>query len=518
MNLVENSIKPIVAIGLDGADPVMLKQWIDQGELPNLEKINDRSSWFNLSNIDKYRAEVPWTSFLTGVSPDRTGYWGRIKYDPDSMTVDEYGAYDFVEFPPFYDYLGHQKTAIFDMPQARLSDAVNGLQMLAWGAHSPRGPSVSNPESLFQDMVNKYGEHPTLNDDHANIYDSVEISRLIANFELGIQRRTDICADLLNRDSWDFFLVMYSETHSSGHTLFHTASDHPVNLARNNSLLSLIKKVDKSIGELLDHVSPETRVVVFSVHGMIQNVLDLPSMLFLPEFLYRMAFGTSGCLTTASRSESNYIHYSAHWAHELWNRRNSNCVPELASPDHQRSEGLSLSWQPANWYQPAWPDMQAFALPSYSDGYIRVSLKGRDVYGLVEEHEYDDFCDHLEDELAKLTEPISGRKIVRDVVRTRRSGTEIDIKLPDADLIVLWEEMSAYDCIEHPTYGQFGPAPYFRTGGHNNSGFAMITDLESGCSYNEKFSSLDLTPTLLSLLGVQAPEYMEGRPLPGCSL
>ena len=65
---------PIVAIGLDAADPVLLEEWLDAGHLPNLAKMRSDGGYGRLENIDHYKAETPWTTFLTGCMPKKTGY------------------------------------------------------------------------------------------------------------------------------------------------------------------------------------------------------------------------------------------------------------------------------------------------------------------------------------------------------------------------------------------------------------------------------------------------------------
>ena len=115
----------LLAIGLDGADPSLLKRWANQGHLPTIAALLEKSRYSLLKNFDSYRAEVPWTTFLTGVPPEQTGYWGRIQFDPATCQVAEHGAYDFKEYPPFYTYLDGQRVCVFDMPQTVLRDDVD---------------------------------------------------------------------------------------------------------------------------------------------------------------------------------------------------------------------------------------------------------------------------------------------------------------------------------------------------------------------------------------------------------
>ena len=79
-----------------------------------------------------------------------------------------------------------------------------------------------------------------------------------------------------------------------------------------------------------------------------------------------------------------------------------------------------IGHQPPIWYQPAWPRMRAFALPTYSDGFVRVNVLGREAHGLVAASDYEAVCDELTRALHDLVDARSGAPIVKEVVRTRR--------------------------------------------------------------------------------------------------
>ncbi len=500
----------LLAIGLDGADSERIQQWCAAGELPTLAKFIQSSRYVELENYDAYRAEIPWTTFLTGVPPEQTGYWGRIQYDASRCQANEHGAYDFNEYPPFYALAENKKVCVFDMPQTRLQDQIDGIQMLAWGAHSPRGPSVSKPSSLFNQLQQQYGAHPRLNNDHANIYDSHATQQLRDDFLTGISRRTDIALDLLQRDNWDLFLMMYSESHSAGHTFWHLDQAHPLHgkLGRDqdNFQLDIFRAIDESLAKILC-ARPFDNVVIFSVHGMIHNVLDVSSMLVLPELLYCMYVDRRGKLCVDGGSNKHSTDFPQHWAEELWQRR-KKCSMEIDSPEQQRRAQHSLAWQAANWYTPMWPTMNAFALPSYSDGYVRLNVQGRDQFGRVHPNKYHQTCEEIIADLKQLKSAESDVAAIRAVIKTRQNPLDDNPKLPDADLIVLWNEEFATNHYFHPTWGNFGPVPYFRTGGHRNLGFAAIngTDIPAGQLATQP--TLSLTSSLLSLMNVTPPNYM----------
>jgi predicted AlkP superfamily phosphohydrolase/phosphomutase len=153
--------------------------------------------------------------------------------------------------------------------------------------------------------------------------------------------------------------------------------------------------------------------------------------------------------------------------------------------------------------------MRAFALPAFYDARIRINLADRESQGLVAAGDYERVCSEVEELLGALRDPRTGREVVRDI-RRPRAGDPMDPQGADADLIVTWTVGA--DAVRHPELGMVGPYPFRRTGGHTATGFAMVSgpDIEPGD--REARQALDLTPTVLSLLGRTAAAPLEGSP------
>lgn len=541
--------KPVIAIGLDAADPSLIEQWMSQGHLKNLRRLREQGIYTRLNNIEHYRAETPWTTFLTGCSPQKTGYWSPVKFYEGTYNVEDTEAYDFVEYPPFYALGEKHRVAVFDMPQSTLSEQAAGVQVLAWGAHSALTPSHSRPEGLYQELINKHGNHPTFDKDNANVRNLAALKVLQTGLETGISRRSKICQDLLQREDWDLFLTIFGETHSAGHFFWHLSQpEHPLYesvgiRAEGDPLLEVFEAIDTAIGEILTKAPENAQVVVFSAHGMGSNVMDLPSMLFLPELLYRFNFPDQFGIARGELGAPLKAPFTAEgrdWVGDVWRLKyESNPIrqilrqkapvkvfnlldkvfrtapqQDLVSPFQLVDESEAMYFQPAMWYKPFWSQMKAFALPSYSEGYIRLNVQGREPAGMVAPSEYNTLCDELSELLYRLRDPRTDTPMVKEIVRTRQLATDSDPKLPDADLVIIWQEEYATDVMDSPDLGRIGPVPYLRTGSHRSHGFFLAKGpgIEPGSSLPTGHA-LDLAPTVLDLMGAPIPDYCEGKPL-----
>ena len=543
--------KSVIAIGLDATEPALIEEWIEAGHLKNLARLRQQGSYQRLKNFGYYRAETPWTTFLTGCTPQTTGYWGPVKYHADTYDVEKVGAYKFEEFLPFYA-LEDKKVAVFDMPQTALMPVFNGVQVLAWGAHSPQVARGSQPSGLLEQLTKEFGEHPAFGRDHANIYDAGDLFKLQQRLETGIERRGKICSHLLKNDSWDLLLTVFGEAHASGHYMWHlNDKTHPLYgkdfTSGRNSLLEVFQSIDEAIGEIVEAAPQDASIVVFSAHGMQNNSLDVTSTFFLAELLYRWNFpgqvGFSAYADGSQRQPLTGFNARRRWYQQIWaQKHDTNPVTrairavmptkahrifdqlqrqfgqqqpsDFVSPYTLQNTGGDFDWQSATWYKPAWSRMKAFALPSFSEGYIRINLKGRDAQGIVDPADYDRVCAEVIEELQALTDSRSGQPVVDRIIRTRTSATQPDAGLPDADLIVMWNEQYLTDVVESPKFGSIGPVPYQRTGSHTPNGFMLVHSPshelgESGSTG----SALDLAPTILELMNAEIPDHFEGRSL-----
>ena len=540
--------RPVLAIGLDAIETSLMEKWMAQGHLPNLEALRTQGSYGYLNSKVDYAGketsfsctEPLWVMFSTGCLPEKTGFWSTIKYNQTTYDIrcdKTESGYDYETIPPFYALGDDYDVAVFDIPVSALSSRVNGAQILGWGGHFPFTPSHSHPPDLLPQIVDKHGENPVFHNDHGYWWSDTYRKWLEGALEESIDKRVDICSDLSDGKRWDLFITVFGDLHSAGHDFYHLSQAHPLHRSsrqkvKEDPLLAAYKRVDRAVGEIVDLAPEEAHVLCFSLHGMASNHQDTLSMMFLGEVLYRFNFpGKVGFAKGDLSAEPPPMVLSPlkrSWLGEMWRhvhddnpikRFASNWLPakfqwfskgDLESPYHLTD---NISFIPALWYRPLWPRMRAFALPSFSDGHIRINLQGREAKGIVLPSEYDSLCDEIIELLYGLRESRTGRLIVKSVERTRRSPDDEGDRLPDADLVVVWHNVVS-DVIEHPEVGRIGPITLFRPGGHSPQGFVMAKGPR--CEPGSRLptgQAVDLAPTILDLLGAPLPDYLDGESL-----
>ena len=393
------------------------------------------------------------------------------------------------------------------------------------------GPRQSSPPALVDELTRQYGEHTALPIEYAGEWTNQGyLERLRAALIESIDRRKKICLDLLGRRRWDLFLGGLQRIHMAVHKFWHLSDpSHPLYSTwaqpDKNPLRDVYVALDAAVGAIADRVADDqAELMVFSLHGSVDNCYDLPSMVFLPELLYRFSFAGRHYLCRDQMRGGQLPPVPTRlakggWLRSVWDQLAVTPDTLLALGQWRfgwrllRRKHPQLSHQPLVWLEHRWPKMKAFALPTFGDGYVRINLEGREARGVVASGNYDAVCDEITDMLTALKNPRTGQPVVQEVVRTRRDPRSSGPNEPDADLVVVWRRPAA-DMVSSPALGNLGPLPFRETGGHRPEGFLIAYGPDIAEKAVLKPGKVtDLAPTVLSRMGVPLPDYLEGRDL-----
>ena len=144
-------------------------------------------------------------------------------------------------------------------------------------------------------------------------------------------------------------------------------------------------------------------------------------------------------------------------------------------------------------------------LPSNDNcGNIRVNLVGREPRGRIHAGtEFDSFFASLAEDLMGIVNLETGEPVVKEVLKTadHYSGDHLD-DLPD--IIVRYNRESKIRRIHSPKIGNIeGESLSCRTGDHRPEGIFFLSGPGLGSGHlNETIASIDLAPTMASILGV----------------
>ena len=85
----------VVLLGIDGMDPTLLQRFIDQGRLPNFERLATEGDFSPLATSMPPLSPVAWSNFITGMDPGGHGVFDFVQRYPDTLEM----------YPPTYRVL-----------------------------------------------------------------------------------------------------------------------------------------------------------------------------------------------------------------------------------------------------------------------------------------------------------------------------------------------------------------------------------------------------------------------------
>ena len=77
--------KRVIVLGIDGMDPQLLRQFIDEGRMPHFERLATIGSFSELQTTMPPLSPVAWSTFITGMDPGGHGVYDFLHRDPNTI-------------------------------------------------------------------------------------------------------------------------------------------------------------------------------------------------------------------------------------------------------------------------------------------------------------------------------------------------------------------------------------------------------------------------------------------------
>ena len=477
----------LLSIGIDSPNVMLMESWMSEGLLPNIKSIKDKGSEGFTQYKKQFRNERCWDIFLKKNHNQSCG----ANFDEQTYNYELESPLYNPSQPYFYELGDDFKVCLFDLP-ADLCRNLNGIAVHNWGSELNSSRPFSSPKELIEEILYKYGPHPRSDKEYYNgrsrksgeniaysvpsLYDFKSLTDFISRLIRGIEKRTEILLDLISRDDWDLVLAVFNEFHTANHMLWHLGEKHPLSEFHKingfHAQLEVMKAIDSGIGKVLANF-PNYKFLIYTIDNVKGNHMDLPSMLLLPELLYRWNFPGKQTFYSSAIDKrflpDTICQINKHWKDDIWNQITTDNRNYLSSPSELKVLKSTLNWNPALWYRPMWRKMKAFALPSVADGHIRLNVSGREKYGVVEPTCYHKTINEIMEFLSTCYNPRDECSLVEKFFCIKEDPWKDGCFSPD--LVVCFnEDSSPIDVVESKQYGRVGPFPFFRSGGHFSHG------------------------------------------------
>lgn len=495
-------MRRVMIIGLDGAEPSLVEPWMDAGILPALAQLRDTGSYFRCASTIPPATFPAWTTCVTGVNPGKHRLFDFTELVPGTYSLRFLNA-SFRGAPALWQILSAagKRVGILGVPGTYPPEPVNGVMVSGFDTpvttHIDRSfvyPKTFYPLArrwVFADFQESY---------ISARWHEQALPKLLK----AIDEKSSIVHELLENDSWDFFMVVFGESDTVAHHfwLFHDERSprHIPDPRFRHAIQDVYQKLDAAVGKILQKVGPDTLVIVVSDHGFggagdgilyLNNFLaDHAVLKFLPA-----AIGSN----VMKRLALQYV--PASWQGKLFRK-----FQGVAERMESRSRFGAIDWNATR----AWSEELNY-FPS-----VRINLKGREPNGQVDPHDYELF----RNDLIALLE--SWRPIRKAWRREELYEGPFVEYAPDILLELQLESGYSYSCLRSRPGGpclrritpeeRLGGKEQGMNGSHRPTGVLFLSErVAETCA-----RLADVAPTVLAALGIATPP-MDGKSLLGNS-
>lgn len=453
----------LLVIGLDGSPPELLFGPLECA-MPNLTALMRRGARAKLESADPPITIPAWPVMFTGVDPGTLGFYGFRHRTPGTYTETYVPNSSMLPVPTLWTILSEtgRRVAVVGMPPGFPPPAVNGVYIADFLTPSGQA-TITYPASLRAEIESKFGPYR-----FDVVFRAHERVKLLEDIIEMTRQRFAISEYLLEKERWDVFAL-----HEIGTDRFHHAywkyfdRNHPEFVPGNpfeHSAERYYAEVDAGIGRLVRAMGDDTIVLVVSDHG---------------------AMRMDGCF----------------------------CVNQwLIDEGYMVLKKPVATPTPIERAEVDWSRTRAWGAGGY---YARLflNLKGRDPMGMLSAKDAAKLTAEILDRLRSLKTP-EGKPLTVDARDPRRIYRETRGDAPD--LMLYFDDLRwrSAGSIGHPSWflkeNDTGPDDAV----HSRDGiFVVAVPGRPGGVELPRQSILDVTPTVLRLLGEPIPAHIQGRPI-----
>jgi predicted AlkP superfamily phosphohydrolase/phosphomutase len=503
----------VLVIGLDGATFDLINPWAAEGYLPALSRMMRDGAQGTLRSTIPPMTAPAWTSFATGTNPGKHRLYDWVAREPDSYRFTPVTALDG-RAPTLYTLLSQagRRVCSLNVPMTYPPTPVNGLMVS--GIPAPNANDrLTYPPGLYQEILDRVGDY-ILYPDPGQAYSDSGIDAFLERLYRCSALRTQTFDYLRGREEWDFAMLVFNGTDTISHALWkHMDPSHPLHDPRQatkfgNAIRDYYQHVDGYLSTIMDDLDDETTLIIMSDHGfgpfhkfihvnnwLIQEgfmrVRPAPTAR-LKHFLFRRGFAPMNVYDWLMRFGLGSL------KREVVRGQGQGLL-----------KSLFLSFEDVDWSK-----TQAYSLGNV--GQICLNVAGREPHGCVQPGaEYERVRAAIIDRLQELRDPETGEGVVEAVFRREEiyDGEQLELA---PDIVFLPRRLEYFGFGEY----EFGSHKIIEamkrgiSGTHRMNGvfLAYGPAIQPGGTTREA-QIIDLAPTILQLLGLPAPDHMDGRVL-----
>ncbi|MFO7740925.1 MAG: alkaline phosphatase family protein [Anaerolineae bacterium] len=472
--LRRRQLRKVMVFGLDCAPPAVLFETSSENDLglkdqlPNLSRLIDRGVYGPLSSSIPCITVPAWTSMLTSKDPGVLGFYGfrnRTDHSYDRMNIATGNA---IHEPRVWDVLGEADKAsvVVGVPQTYPIKPLNGYLISSFLT-----PNTDRQYTFPNDL--RYEIDRVLDGETYDVdvpqFRTEDKDFLLKQIQVMTRKRFKVIKYLVREKPWDFFMFVeigLDRIHHGmwkfwdpGHGKYEPGNPYE------DAIPAYYRYLDRELGEILGILDDDTVVMVVSDHG--GQAMD------------------------------------GGFAINEWLRREGLLV--------LRDEPLYEGLVPFEKVEVDWEKTTAWGAGGYY-GRIFMNVKGREPHGKIPADEYEQARDELKERIEAIPDH-EGNPMGTVAFKPEDLYREVRNVAPDLMIYfgnLRWRSVGSFGLPDVHTFeNDTGPDD----ANHAQEGVFILWDprKDYGGSYVDGLQLMDVTPTILNVMGVQIPSDMQGK-------
>ena len=262
----------VIIIGLDGVPFGMIKDFADNGVMPNTARLIEDGIFKQSCSTIPEISSVAWSSMITGKNPAQHGIFGFTDLHDGTYDL-KFPNYRDLKAKPFWEEWPG-KSVIINVPATYPVRPMDG-------AHISGFVSVDINKSVYpQELIAQLERMDYRLDVDSRLAHS-SMDSFMADLDKTLDARIRSYRYLWDNTQWQTFMLVFTGTDRLMHFLFEAYEDkiHKYH----NCFVDHFRKIDTAIGEIAQQASDNDLIVMLSDHGFEKLDKDVYIAHFLKE-------------------------------------------------------------------------------------------------------------------------------------------------------------------------------------------------------------------------------------------
>jgi predicted AlkP superfamily phosphohydrolase/phosphomutase len=283
--------KKVFVLGIDGLPPQLVFEKYKK-HLPTFARLMERGVWGRLKTTIPPSSIVAWTSMASGKDPGETGIHSYTQ-KPGPHTIPRLTDSTDIKASLLWDILTqhNKKTIALNIPLTYPAHAMHGVMVTDFLTPAFNEKSIYPPTTKTTIRKLLGGKEYLFDVSGFTGYKKLDLDHLIKKTYEMTDRHFKVAKYFLEKKQWDLFFMVVIGGDRLHHMFWKHIDPQHKNFVKNsiykNVILEFYQYLDRHLKTMLSHIPKETSVLIVSDHGMyrMDNRINLNDWLIKENYL-----------------------------------------------------------------------------------------------------------------------------------------------------------------------------------------------------------------------------------------